>query len=49
MTRIKGIFSADTYMPNLDWAAFALVKSEAHRADGKNKYDYVFETYLRKK
>ncbi|MBD5834596.1 dihydrofolate reductase [Lactobacillus delbrueckii] len=49
VTRIKGIFPADTYMSNLDWAAFALVKSEAHQADGKNKYDYVFETYLRKK
>ena len=49
VTRIKGIFPPDTYMPNLDWAAFALVKSEAHQADGKNKYDYVFETYLRKK
>lgn len=49
VTKIKGTFPADTYMPNLNWDAFSLDKEEKHQADAKNKYDYVFQRWLRKK
>ncbi len=47
-TAIHHCFKVDTYMPNLDYGKFNLVKKEEHEADKKNPYPYTFLTYKRK-
>lgn len=41
-------FKVDTYMPELDYNKFELIKKEKHAADEKNKYAYDFLTFKRK-
>ncbi len=47
LTRIAAAFEGDTYFPKLSTDDWQLVASEAHVADEKNPYDYVFETLQR--
>lgn len=46
-TEIHHRFKVDTYMPNLNYGDFRLVKKESHPADDKNKYAYDFLTFKR--
>lgn len=39
----------DVFFPELDLENWDLVAEEKHHADEKNKYDYTFKTYQRKK
>ncbi|WP_244661421.1 dihydrofolate reductase [Lactobacillus nasalidis] len=48
VTRIKATFPADTYMSEIAWDDFELVDQDCRQADDRNKYDYDFETWLRK-
>jgi len=46
-TVVKHEFTADTFFPEIDLKKFKREWQEAHVADEKNKYDYVFEKYTR--
>lgn len=48
MTKIKGAFAADTFMPKLDFGKFEIIHQEQHAHDDRNDYDYTFFTYQRK-
>lgn len=47
-TVIYHAFKVDTYMPDLNYADFKLVKTEKHEPDDRNQYAYDFLTYHRK-
>lgn len=47
-TRIEETFVADTYFPNINLDEWVCVKTETHKKDEKNAYDYAFEVYERK-
>lgn len=47
-TEIFHHFKVDTYMADLDYNKFKLVKKEEHETDKKNPYPYTFLTYKRK-
>lgn len=47
-TEIEHEFEVDTYMPEIDYSQFELVKKEAYKPDEKNKYPYTFFTYVKK-
>lgn len=47
-TEIFHHFKVDTYMTDLDYNKFKLVKKEEHEADKKNPYPYTFLTYKRR-
>ncbi|MFT5300325.1 MAG: dihydrofolate reductase [Mariniblastus sp.] len=40
--------AGDTVLPEIDWSAWEIQESERHAADGKNNFDYSFETYTRR-
>lgn len=46
-TLIEGEFKGDTFIPEIDWTKWKLVKTEAGTLDDRNKYPHVFETYVR--
>lgn len=46
-TKIYHVFEADTFMPEINYDNFELVKRKDFQADEKNKYDYSFLTYKR--
>lgn len=46
-TVVKHEFVADTFFPEIDPKKFKKEWQEEHQADEKNKYDYVFEKYIR--
>lgn len=46
-TEIAHEFQVDTYMPEIDYQQFKLIKREVHPADEKNKYPYTFLTYVK--
>ena len=49
ITRIHHAFEhADTFFPNIDFNNWILIEEEKHKADDKHKYDYTFQTYIRK-
>lgn len=48
LTRVHHDFEADTFFPEIDSDKWELVFSEFHSKDEKHKYDFTFETYLRK-
>ncbi|CCI85655.1 dihydrofolate reductase [Lactobacillus pasteurii DSM 23907 = CRBIP 24.76] len=48
MTKIDGEFAADTYMPDLDWEKFELIKSKSFAKDDRNSYNYKFLTFSKK-
>lgn len=50
ITRIHHTFDdADTFFPEVNFDNWNLIEEEKHQADEKHKYDYTFQTYLRKK
>lgn len=46
-TLVKHTFEADTFFPEIDPKKFKQEWHEEHAADEKNKYDYVFEKYVK--
>jgi dihydrofolate reductase len=48
ITRIEHDFKGDTYFPEINWSEWRLISAEAHPADEKNAWPYVFEVYERK-
>lgn len=49
LTKVHESFEADTFFPEINLNKWELVASEFHPKDQKHKYDFTFETYLRKK
>lgn len=49
VTKVKHEFEADTFYPEIKNSEFELVWEDCHSADEKNKYDYCFQKWLRKK
>jgi dihydrofolate reductase len=47
LTRVHTVIEGDTFLPEIDWNRWEQVTSERHAADGKNDFDYSFETYRR--
>ena len=39
---------ATIFFPEIEMNDWKLTEEEAHIAEGKNEYDYVFKTYLKK-
>ena len=49
LTRIHHAFEdADTFFPKINFDEWELMEEEKHTADDKHKYDYTFQTYIRK-
>ena len=49
LTRIHHAFEdADTFFPKINFDEWELMEEEKHKADDKHKYDYTFQTYIRK-
>lgn len=48
ITRVHHTFEADTFFPEIDLNKWKLEFSEFHPKDEKHRYDFTFETYLRK-
>ena len=49
LTRIHYAFEdSDTFFPKIDFDEWELVGEEKHKADDKHKYDYTFQTYIRR-
>jgi dihydrofolate reductase len=49
ITEVHHEFEGDTYFPEIDLKIWQEVSREEHKADEKNKYDYAFVHYERKK
>jgi dihydrofolate reductase len=48
ITRVQGVFDADTFFPEIKEEDWLLVESEANFKDEKHLYDYTYETYIRR-
>jgi len=48
LTRVYHSFEADTFFPEIEPNKWQLISSEFHPKDSKHKYDFTFQTYLRK-
>lgn len=49
ITRIHHAFEdADTFFPNINFDNWILIEEEKNKADNKHKYDFTFQTYVRK-
>jgi dihydrofolate reductase len=48
ITRVHHSFEADTYFPEIDLTIWNLLFKEFHPKDEKHKFDFTFETYIRK-
>ena len=48
ITRVHNIFEADAYFPEINKKDWKLEKYEFNEKDEKHKYDYTYETYIRK-
>jgi dihydrofolate reductase len=48
LTRVHCEFEADAFFPEFNASRWNLVFSEKHTKDEKHKFDYTFETYLKK-
>lgn len=49
ITEVNVEVEGDTVFPKLDPAHWKLLSTEAHKADEKNEFDYVFKVLTRKK
>ncbi len=49
ITWIHHKFDADVFFPKIDFTKWEEVEKETHKANEKNRYDYTFTTYKRKK
>ena len=48
ITRVHSSFEADAYFPEINKKDWKLEKYECNEKDEKHKYDYTYETYIRK-
>ncbi|MFZ4105675.1 dihydrofolate reductase [Flavobacterium sp.] len=48
LTRVHSDFEADAFFPEFNASEWSLVFSEKHFQDEKHKFDFTFETYLKK-
>lgn len=49
LTRVHHTFDgADTFFPEVNFDDWSLVDEEKHYADERHRYDYTFQTYIRK-
>lgn len=48
LTRVHGIFEADTFFPKIDEGQWELAKEEHHPKDDRHKYAFTYLTYRRK-
>ena len=48
ITRVHSNFEADAYFPEINKKDWKLEKYEFNEKDEKHKYDYTYETYIRK-
>lgn len=48
LTRVHNDFEADVFFPEIDLKQWKLVEEEFHLKDEKHKYDFSFQTFLRK-
>lgn len=48
LTRVHGIFEADTFFPKIDESQWELVSEEHHPKDDRHKYAFTYLTYRRK-
>lgn len=48
LTQIETVLEGDTFFPEIDENKWKIVWEEAHQADEKNVYDYVFTLWERK-
>ncbi len=49
VTEVHKEFEGDTWFPEIDPAVWEEVRREEHKADERNKYDYAFVEYVRRK
>ena len=49
LTEVEVAPEGSVYFPELDWEEWTLISEEAHQADEKNEYNYVFKVFERKK
>jgi len=48
ITRVHQTFDADTFFPEIDLTKWKLTSEEYHPKDEKHRFDFTFETYLKK-
>ena len=48
ITRLHHTFEADTFFPEINLNKWKLASTEFHPKDEKHRFDFTFETYLRK-
>ena len=48
LTRVYNDFEADVFFPEIDLKQWKLLEEEFHLKDEKHKYDFSFQTFLRK-
>ena len=48
LTRVHNDFEADVFFPEIDLKQWKLIEEEFHLKDEKHKYDFSFQTFLRK-
>ena len=48
ITRVHSSFEADVYFPEINKKEWKLEKNEFNKKDEKHKYDYTYETFIRK-
>lgn len=48
LTRVHESFEADTFFPEIDASKWRLIDAQTHPKDEKHRYDFTFETYIRK-
>jgi dihydrofolate reductase len=49
VTEIKGVFDGDAFFDKVDLSIWEEIARDSHQKDEKNKYDYDFVVYERKK
>ena len=49
LTRIQAKFDADAFFPEINTEEWKLIEEIPHQKDEKNSYDFVFQTFVKKK
>lgn len=48
ITRVHSTFEADAFFPSIDFSKWKLSFEEFHLSDENHKFDYTFQTYIRR-
>lgn len=48
LTRIHASFEADTFFPKIPPASWELISEEYHHKDDSHKYDFTYQTWMKK-